>query len=186
MEGQSLTHRLRTCSWEGMAGLAKACSLLRTLLVLGACQLLAAGRLRIARKRLEPHEQGAARSWQATKQCLLSLEGSPSVAAVEALRAPQLRQRAQRAAATGQGKLQMMLYHVRKAGGTSLRTVLVNSASKRPGVSFRMLEGLSMDLSAFHHPSSVFITHLREPISRIASSFRYDFLLSEVLPFLVQ
>ena len=76
-----------------------------------------------------------------------------------------------------QGVSHLHFYHMRKAGGSSVRTLLVNM-TKMEGwqnqVFISQSEGLTFNTTCFTERPQVFLTSMRDPISRIISSYKYE------------
>lgn len=76
-----------------------------------------------------------------------------------------------------QGEGEVFFLHMRKAGGSNTRDLLVKVWEALPPESafpFVLVEGPTMNVSCFDERSRVFITTLRDPIDRIISSYHYE------------
>lgn len=69
----------------------------------------------------------------------------------------------------------IFLYHMRKAGGTSLRRYCEKLSSAK-SLDYRAVEGRSLDYKKFFQPDqkTVHITSLREPLARLKSMYRFE------------
>jgi hypothetical protein len=69
----------------------------------------------------------------------------------------------------------VFLYHVRKAGGTSLRNYC-DSLAQAQGLAIEVREGHSLGYpEAFvFHPLKIHLTSLREPMARLKSSYQFE------------
>lgn len=76
-----------------------------------------------------------------------------------------------------QGVSYLHFHHMRKAGGSSIRTLLVNM-SKIEATEHRLhisqSEGLTFNTTCFEERPQVFLTSIRDPIDRIVSSYKYE------------
>jgi hypothetical protein len=63
--------------------------------------------------------------------------------------------------------------HMRKAGGSSLRSYFAQVANKH-GLKFRAAEGYMQPEQPGHDKNTLYITHVREPIARAISHYKYE------------
>lgn len=127
-----------------------------------------------------------------TEQTSKQLQSSPSHSSFSSSSSPQLlaegkapdvapfrdsEERAQDVRCLHQGVSHLHFHHMRKAGGSSLRTLLVNMAKIQaiPHVlHISQSEGLTFNVTCFTEGPRVFLTSIRDPISRIISSYKYE------------
>ena len=62
--------------------------------------------------------------------------------------------------------------HMRKAGGTTLKHYF-KKVAKEYGLSFRATEGIPPEMP-YSNSTTFYVTHLREPISRLLSTYKYE------------
>lgn len=75
------------------------------------------------------------------------------------------------------GKSFFHFYHMRKAGGSSIRQLLIDmmkTDSTPYPIHVSHTEGLTFNISCFDHGPRVYLTSLREPVDRIVSSYLYE------------
>ena len=69
----------------------------------------------------------------------------------------------------------VFLYHMRRAGGTSLRSYC-QSPARENGLQYNVVEGCSLDYDRYFaaSPATLHVVCLRDPIDRIKSSYRFE------------
>ncbi|KAL7516328.1 hypothetical protein ACHAWX_001355 [Stephanocyclus meneghinianus] len=67
----------------------------------------------------------------------------------------------------------LYFYHARKAGGTSIKYYF-EKVAKHHGLEFVSTEYLGSELPGSHGETTFYVTHLRDPVSRSLSHFKYE------------
>ncbi|KAL3791687.1 hypothetical protein HJC23_003944 [Cyclotella cryptica] len=67
----------------------------------------------------------------------------------------------------------LYFYHARKAGGTSMKYYF-EKVAKHHGLEFVSAEYLGSELPGSHDDSTFYVTHLRDPVARSLSHFKYE------------
>lgn len=67
----------------------------------------------------------------------------------------------------------IVFLHMRKAGGTSVRNYLRNVAARHK-VPLKIMEGWTLVEKPGDVPNTLYVTHMREPVSRAISHYKYE------------
>jgi hypothetical protein len=74
----------------------------------------------------------------------------------------------------GNGRIDRIVFlHMRKAGGTTIWSYLRDVAEKH-AITLESYEGLSPPSPQERDPSTLFVTHIRDPVARVISHYKYE------------